>query len=74
LSKWRIVNRDWEGRGRSSGPLAALRGSRQELMCAVDRYTKLDGQRQTAMCFAQPTEPLGQLGKGRAASQVERQF
>ena len=73
MSKWRIVNRDWEGRGRSSGPLAALRGSRQELMCAVDRYTKLDGQRQTAVSFAQPPEPLGQLGECRAASQIKRQ-
>ena len=41
-------------------------------MCSVDRYAKLDGQRQTAMGFPQPAEPLGQLGECRAASQVER--
>ena len=44
----------------------------QGLMCSVDRYAELDGQRQTAMGFPQPAEPLGQLGECRAASQVER--
>jgi hypothetical protein len=44
----------------------------QGLMCSVDRYEELDGQRQTAMGFPQPAEPLGQLGECRAASQVER--
>ena len=38
----------------------------------LDRYAELDGQRQTAMGFPQPAEPLGQLGECRAASQVER--
>jgi hypothetical protein len=71
LSRWRIVNRDWEGEPERLA--RALRGSRQGLTYAVDRYTELDRQRQTAMGFAQPPEPLGQLGECRAASQIKRQ-
>lgn len=55
------------GEGAEAAPLRA-----QGLMCSVDRYEELDGQRQTAMGFPQPAEPLGQLGECRAASQVER--
>jgi hypothetical protein len=55
------------GEGAEAAPLRA-----QGLMCSVDRYAELDGQRQTAMGFPQPAEPLGQLGECRAASQVER--
>ena len=51
-----------------AAPLAVLKG----LMRSVGRYAELDGQRQTAMGFPQPAEPLGQLGECRAASQVER--
>jgi len=55
------------GEGAEAAPLRA-----QGLMCSVDRYAEFDGQRQTAMGFPQPAEPLGQLGECRAASQVER--
>jgi hypothetical protein len=55
------------GEGAEAAPLRA-----QGLMCSVDRYAELDRQRQTAMGFPQPAEPLGQLGECRAASQVER--
>jgi hypothetical protein len=55
------------GEGAEAAPLRA-----QGLMCSVDRYAKLDEQRQTAMGFPQPAKPLGQLGECRAASQVER--
>ena len=56
--------------GGEGAEAATLRA--QGLMCSIDRYAELDGQRQTAMDFPQPAEPLGQLGECRAASQVER--
>jgi hypothetical protein len=56
--------------GRGGAEAAPVRA--QGLMCSSDRYAELDRQRQTAMGFPQPAEPLGQLGECRAASQVER--